>query len=218
MTTPQLPSAPQWQNFLPDINNDVKPYLQIPTSVVTYDDVLREFTEMACWWIQDYYGRPIAPTTFFDRKNGYTGWGGSTIELQYYPVLGIPTVVEYWGNSGAHPLTFQYPASQGGADMFTFDARTGIITRSYLGLLARPTFPGLKNIEVTWTAGYQPIPPPVRVAAKELIQHWWRNTQEAVRVQRPMQDYDPLQAIGAMPAVPGRVKELLSTFQQVGLA
>jgi hypothetical protein len=224
MTAPVNDSTVAWENFI-DVANDVKRWLQIPSTDTTRDNDLQDLTDAACWWIQDQLGQPVAPTRFFRRFNGYSGWGGSIIELPYYPVLADPpwsiTVVEYWGASGPHTLTQQTPESQGNSDMFTLDPLKGHIIRSYLGLLARPTFPGLKNIEVTWTAGRNPIPPPLKLAAREYVKYWWDNTQQASRGVRLRDGYGDAgsdQYYDDWPGVEAKIKVLLRPYMQVGLS
>lgn len=284
---PLIESPPEWQTYL-DLTYDIKPYLQIPLSDTSRDTDLQLVTDAACWWAQDYLSQPIAPTTFFRRFNGYSGFGGSTIDLPYAPVLDVPTVIEYWGASGSrtdqncavtqgsatvtdgaclstdvgsfvsgqglpngcvilsvdpgvsfvlslpatasvnpaslvvsagHVLALQTPQQQGGSDMFTLDAPRGIIIRSYLGLLQRPTFPGLKNIEVTWTAGRSPIPRHWLLATKELVKWWWVNTQQASRSFKPAGEYDESAGhYGLWPGVPDRISMMFSTALHVGLA
>lgn len=220
MTTPQLEQTPVWQNYI-DLDNDVKPYLQIEPYDTSRDVVLQGMIDSACWWAQDKLGQPIAPTEFFRRFSGYSGWGGSQIVLPYKPVLAVPTVVEYWGASGAHTLTLQTPASQGGSDMYQLDAIEGILTRSYLGLLQRPWFPGLRNVEVTWTAGYNPVPPPWQDATKALVKFWWTNRQEVARSIRNPQvgQYDQSQGRYAVYlGVPDEIANEFSTGGQIGIA
>lgn len=215
MAAPQTEVSPSWQNYLE--LTDAKAFMQWPSTTSTQDAQLQNTIDSACWWAQDFLSRPIAPTTFFRRFNGYSGWGGAFIDLPYSPVLGVPTVTEYWGASGPHVLTLQTPESQGGSDMFTLDSLRGIITRSFLGLNARPFFPGLQNVEVTWQAGYNPIPPPWRRATLKLIKHWWDCDHQAIapvfqraEQDHPMPEYTPL--------VPNDIQQAFQSALQVGLA
>jgi hypothetical protein len=219
MTT-QQEVTPQWQNFL-DLANDVKPYLQFGGVSVseTENSQLQETIDMCCQWVQTYLGRPIAPTEFWRRFSGWTGMNGSSVMLPYYPVLEVKKVIEYWGSSGPHELTEQTPASQGGQEVFQLEPLTGRLIRTFTGLIQRPWFPGSRNIEVTWVAGYNPVPTTVRRATLELIAHWWRNTQQASRSGPMPQGYDPeVAAVAGMWAgVPNRVVNLLSPFEQQGI-
>lgn len=289
MAIPVTEVTPAWQNYI-DVANDVKRWLQIPATDTTRDNDLQDLTDAACTWVQEQLGQPVAPTTFFRRFNGYSNWGGAHIVLPYYPILGVPTVTEYWGASGfrtdpncvttqdgatvtdtacvatdvgaavagpgmpthvypqilsvnpgvsftmdteaissgtntltiskGHPLVLQTVESQGNSDMFTLEPLKGWIIRSYLGLLARPTFPGLKNIEVTWVAGRNPIPPTIRLATREHIKFWWNNTQQA-SLGAPVGFGDPGSAsptIQDWPAVEARIKAMLRPYMQVGVA
>ena len=98
--------------------------------------------------MQDYLGKPIAPTTFFRRYDGWSGYSGAYIELGFSPILEVPTVIEWWGSNGPQVLSLQTPESQqAGAQCYQLDALRGRITRTFAGLVARPFFPGLSNIE-----------------------------------------------------------------------
>ena len=216
MAAPQTETSPVWQSYL-DLANDVKPFMQWAAGSSTQDQQLQNTIDAACWWAQDFLGRPIAPTTFFRRFNGYTGWGGCYIDLPYSPVLGVPIVTEYWGASGPHTLTLQTPESQGGSDMFTLDSLRGVLTRSFLGLQLRPTFPGLANIEVTWQAGYNPIPPPWRRATLKLVKHWWDCDHQAITTVFQRQEGEPFRP-EYMPLVPNDIEQAFATAVQVGIA
>jgi len=209
--------SPVWQTYL-SVEEDVKPYLLIPAENPRLDRVLHDLTDMACVWVQNYLGRPIAPTTFFRRFDGWTGWNGSIIHLPYYPVLQIITVAEWWGNMGPNYLTEQIPANQGSAYVFQCDYLRGTLIRTFPGLVQQPWFPGSRNIEVTWTAGYNPVLADVRIATLELINYWYRNTQEFMRTQKPLQEYDADSGSRMLwPAVPNRVTQLLQAYTQVGI-
>jgi hypothetical protein len=203
-----------------DLTNDVKPYMQWPVGSNSDDQLLQNTIDAACWWAQDFMGRPITPTEFFRRFNGYQGYGGSTIDLPYYPVLADPpytlTVVEWWGSSGPHALVQQTPENQGGPDMFTLDPNEGLLTRSYMGLLQRPSFPGLKNIEVTWWAGFAVIPPHYRLGTLRLIKHWWDHD-----MQRTLQGFAHQEQSTIpheyFPLIPDDILAMFATAQQFGI-
>lgn len=177
-TTQETP--PQWDTFL-DMQLDVKPWLNIPAGVSSSDPKLQMVVDSACSFVQDYLSRPITPTELFRRYNGNEGFEGAHIMLPYYPVLQVISVVEYWGNSGPHTLLEQTPERQGGSDMYQVDPTTGRLTRSFLGNIERPWFVGARNVEVTWVAGFNPLPQTIRLATLILIQHWFQRYQEASR-------------------------------------
>lgn len=99
------------------------------------------------------------------------------------------------------------------------DYLRGTVIRTFMGLVQRPWFPGSRNIEITWTAGYNPLPADIKTATLELVNHWWRNTQEAVRTS-PLQinGYEePAPTGGLWPAVPNRITAWLEPYVQVGI-
>ena len=145
---------------------------------------------------------------------------GAYVQLPYYPVLSVQSVVEFWGSSGPHTLTEQTPASQGGQDCYQMDYLRGTVIRTFTGLVQRPWFPGSRNIEITWTAGYNPVPMQVKIATMELVKYWWVNTQQVSRsVQIRGGEYDaPEQSSMALwPAVPNRITAMLEVYEQVGI-
>lgn len=291
MSIGQIETQPQWENYV-DLTNDVKPYLQFPSSAATTDVILQGVIDMSCTWVQNYLGRPIAPTQFFRRFSGYTGLNGAYINLPYYPVINV-SVVEYWGlNSGGvqtdactlsngspivqdpnvvpgyvgatvtgppntpgipggatilsvvpgvsftmsanataagsqtlsigtkgYILQEQTPSNQGGpgSQMFQVDRPHGVLIRSFQGLIQRPFFPGLRNVEVTWTAGYNPLPPDIKFATLEMIKYWWANTQQASRNIRLPEGYDEPAGHDLWPAVPNRITALLEPYVQIGM-
>lgn len=209
----------QWQTFL-DIDLDLKPWLQMDPSAGTANDAkLRMVADLACQWVQNYLSRPVVPTTVFRRFDGWAGMTGAYIMLPYVPVLKVLKVVEYWGSSGPHVLVEQTPEFQGESDMFQVEPTTGRLIRSFTGLVQRPFFPGSRNIEVTWVAGYNPLPADIKMAALEYAAHWWRNTQEAPHWFQPGgASYDQPQQNPLWPGVPNRVTDLLESYTQFSIA
>lgn len=219
MTIPAQNDSPAvWQNYL-DMTNDVKPFLQWPSGSSTQDQLLQSTIDAACDWVQDYLGRPIAPTTFFRRFSGWSGMNGAYLSLPYYPVLDLISVNEWWGTSGEHSLTEQTPANQGGQDVYQLVPLQGLIVRTFTGLVQRPWFPGSRNVEVTWVAGYNPVPPRWRRGTLLLIRYWWTTTQQANRAFRSQQDYPGQEGMQhvAWPAVPDDIAQMFQTGLQVGV-
>ena len=220
MSVTQIETTPDWQSYL-DLDNDVKPFLQIPVGSVVSDVVLQGIIDMACTWVQNYLGRPIARTEFFRRFSGYfgTGNGGAYISLPYYPVLQMVSVVEYWGTSGPHTLTEQTPANQGGQDVYSMDYLHGYVIRAFMGLVARPFFPGLRNVEVTWFAGYNPVPADIRYATLKMIKHVWNSDQQASRSfpQPAGAREDEIPQAGPFAGIWADVKPYLAPYEQQGI-
>ena len=192
--------------------DDVKAWLQFPANAGTaYDVNLQLVVDMACNWIQDEINRPVAPTTFTERHDG---WSGDTIMLHYSPVLEIVEATEYQSTGGPNPLPVSTPNNP--VDGIQLNNLTGRIMRTFAGYSwPRPFFPGSRNIEVTYVAGYNPVPPSIRMATYELIKYWWANTQQASRNIITAVEYDP-QAPDTDPlwaGVPYRVSMLIAPYR-----
>lgn len=221
MSVTEIETTPQWTNYV-DLNLDVKPYLQFPTGASTSDTLLQGVVDMSCTWVQNYLGRPIAPTEFFRRFSGYwgTGNGGAFISLPYYPVTSVVSVVEYWGVSGPHTLAEQTPQSQGTQDVYSMDYLHGYVIRAFMGLVPRPFFPGLRNVEVTWTAGYNPVPADIKFATLRLIKHWWTHEEQASRTF-PMpaggREGEEMPMTGPFGGLPPETERILALYAQQGL-
>lgn len=213
MSLAENASTPIWANFL-DLANDVKPFLRLIASDSSDDVMLALVRDMACQWVQDYLGRPVGPTSFDRRFNGWAGWNGAYIELPYYPVLEITSCVEYWGISGPHVLVESPPTAQ--VDGFQCDYLRGTLIRVFPGNVQKPWFPGSRNIEVKWKAGYNPIPAPLKAAGLALTAHWWRKWEQASRGGTT--SVDKAGNAGALwRGVPDDVTAMLSPYLQVGI-
>lgn len=207
--------SPRWASYL-DVDKDVTPWLQkgdVPEA--GEQTKLKEVVDDVCCWLQDELGRPLGPTTFARR---FSVWSGNTIMLPYYPVIGSPIrVAEFWGVNGEHLLEEQTPEHQGSNEMFTLDPQRGYIVRSFQGLIPRPLFPGLRNIEVVWTAGYDPLPQVIRNATLKQIAHEWRKEQQASRSGPQIVGEHGEVEPGLLPGMLPEVKARLNAYSQVGI-
>jgi hypothetical protein len=177
-------------------------------------NMLQDMLDMACQWVQNAIGKPVAPTTFDRRFDGNSGWSGAYIMLPYYPVLEVVRVTEYWGLSGPHVLEEQIPTDQ--VDGWQLDYLTGTLSRVFPGLVVKPWFPGARSVEVTWTAGYNPVPADLKIATRELVAYWWRNTQQAPRSARNAYG-ESADNSNLWPAIPDRIRALLNPYLSVGI-
>lgn len=211
------PASIIWGNYV-DLTHDVKPYLQIPSDDTTRDTTIQMVIDFVCQQSQQMMGKPIAPTTFFGRFDGWSGWNGAYVMLPYYPVLGVQKVAEWWGTSGPNYLSEQTPENQVWG--FNIDAKTGMLTRTFPGLVQMPWFPGARSIEVTWTAGYNPVPMMFKMPALEVIREWWTQTQQASRSAPAPAGFESevTAANDTYPGLPRRVKATFSANAQVGMA
>ena len=217
MTSPQ--TSPLWQDYL-TVVDDVLPWLQMTSSdlaAVTGGAAnMQLVTSAVCWWVQDTMGRPVAPTTFTRRFDGWAGWNGAYIELPYYPVLSVSSVTEYWGAGGAHVLTESTPTQQ--VDGWQLEPLTGRLTRVFPGNVQKPWFPGSRNIEVQWVAGYNPTPPNLRMGTLMAIEWVWRNKFEQPAVHAGVQgEYDAGPNQGMLGGIPDDILDWLFPSEQVGI-
>lgn len=225
MTSALSATGSVWNNYL-DLDDDVKPWLRLtsingalPDPIV--DNNLELITTMACDAIQNILGRPIPPTIFDRRFDGWSSWNGAFLMLPYYPVLEITSVIEYWGTSGPRVLTESTPTNQ--TDGWQCEYAVGRLTRVFPGLVQKPWFPGSRNVEIVWTAGYNPIPGRFRVATLELIKHWWVNTQQQPTVSMAPpgsgagNQYDPAETGGPFDGIPYHVAAMIGDDIQVGI-
>ena len=203
-----------------DLVADVKPWLQIPATSTLRDANITLITEMACSWVAGYTGRSIGATTHDRRFDGWASWQGAYIMLPFYPVLEIVSMTEYWGIAGPHVLVESTPTLQ--VDGFQCVYPTGRLNRVFPGNVQKPFFPGSRNIEVVWVAGYNPIPADIKMATLELIAHWYRNTQlmgakigNAISAQN---EFEPASTAGGLwQGVPYRVTALLQPYLSIGM-
>lgn len=185
MTTVAVPTmevTPQFASYL-DVQNDVRPWLEMGTTPEPkIDTKLQLVTSAICRRVQDYLGKPVAKTEFFQRLSGWPGNNGAVLMLPYYPVLEVLRVVEFRGTAGPYVLTEQTPENNAGnSETFQIEPLSGTLIRTFIANMQRPWFPGSKNIEVTWTAGYNPVPPDIKIATLEYIKKFWDSTQQASR-------------------------------------
>ena len=188
MTTPKVETVPQFSSYL-DVEKDVRPWLGLPEGPEPKIDTrLALVTAATCKKVQQWIGKPIAPERFFRRFSGVGGgFANSAIMLPYYPVLKVIKVIEYRGSSGPFELAEQTPElAQGSQEVFQLEPMAGVLIRTFQGNIPRPWFPGSKNIEVTWQAGYNPLPDDIKLATLEYIKRWWDSTQQSTKGGGPV--------------------------------
>lgn len=192
-------------------------YLQFPSPPQgTQLTLLQRVVSMACTWAQTYCNRPIAPTQFRERHDG---WQGDTIMLHHHPFLKLVSCTE-WQSVGG-PVGLLESTPENSIDGIQINYATSEITRVFAGYSwPRPYFPGRRNIEVEYVAGYNPVPPDLWLGTMELAAWWWRNTQQASRgPARPSSAYDPASTgDGLWQGVPYRVESMVSAYRKISLA
>ena len=205
-----LAGARQYANYM--TLTEVKQWLRYPNPSApnASDDAnLQRIIDHACASVQNYINRPVGAQTFYERHDG---WSGEYIIVKQTPFIQLISCNEYQSSGGSISLVESTP--QNPVDGIQINYATGQIMRTFAGYSwPRPFFPGHRNIEITYQAGYNPIPGDLWVATAELVSHWWRNTQQnpALR-QSTTSDYDPESTVGMFPGMPYRVEEALDPY------
>lgn len=154
---------------------DVRAHLRYPAADTLDDPAIQGFISAADEVIKREVGHVI-PQMFNESYDG----GDTTICLANVPVLSVQDVTEGWGWIN-YDLAYVQVNTIPATNMFAYSLdvpETGEITRRSTGNVAIPFMRGDSNIAVTYTAGRGSIPGNVRLAALELIAHWWQNSQQ----------------------------------------
>jgi len=197
---------------------DAKAHLRYPSGSTADDAALNGFIDAATNVI-DMECDVTTPTQFDETYDG----GATTIFLWHKPILAITNIEEGWGFVNFE-LTYIQTNTPNPGNLFAYsieDEDTGEISRRSGGNILIPFVPGKGNIRVVYTAGRaSPIPGAIRLAALELIAHWWQNSQ-----QRSMgnSNYDNVATdftrtsgyAGFNHGVPYRILEMLRPYRRL---
>jgi hypothetical protein len=186
-------------------------YLQFPQAPTgTQVNILQRYIDSACTQAQNGSGRPLGPGRFTERHDG---WSGEYIQLRYSPFLELLLCREWQSSGGFVTLPESTPESP--TEGIQIDYGTSRIMRTFSGYSwPRPFFPGSRNIEVTYLAGFDPVPPDIWEATMELIAWKWRNTQQASRsAPKPAGEFDGVAADGLWPGMPNRIAEIFTSYR-----
>ena len=185
---------------------DVKAHLNIDT--IDDDTELQNFLEATTPIIEKIAG-PVIVQTVTEYVNG----GGPVITLNYQPVISITSITETVGNINytLEPVVLGTSTSQYG---YTLDTNRGRVTRRNFN--TDTTFAdGLGNVKIVYSAGRASIPKNIRLAALELVNHWWSMSQRNRNGGRPAFGGEDVLNMGAGFAIPNRVRELLQPDPQL---
>lgn len=128
------------------------------------------------------------------------------------PIVSVTTVTEALG-----PIVYTLAqvtldsGSTTNAYAYTVDLDHGVLVRRTSGV-ATPFAGGVRNIHVTYVAGYATVPDDVKHAAKVLLRHLWQ-TQRGTATQRGGDDVP-----GSAYSFPHRVEEILAPYVTPGIA
>ncbi len=208
MTNPT--ATRQWATYI-DLD-EAEDYLQLPDDAELTDKQklrLQRYIDSACTFAQNRSNRPLGPAEFKERHDG---WSGEYIQLHYSPFLQLVLCREWQSSGGFVELPESTPENP--VEGVQIDYGTSRLMRTFTGYSwPRPFFPGSRNIEVTYLAGFNPVPPDIWEATQELIAWKWRNTQQATRSWSPHgQEFDGTGTDGLWPGVPDRIADIFTSY------
>lgn len=166
------------------------------------DEELQDFIDAAQSMIEREIGE-VTPKTVSEYHDG----GGYSITLWNGPVVSITSVTEYMNGTLLKVLT---------TNEYRLDT-AGFITRHTSSGAQFPFQGGCDDVLVTYIAGRaQPISPHIRLAAKELTAHLWRNTQlgRTRRGTRAVTDEDAAPSTLNF-SMPNRIREILGAKRPI---
>lgn len=207
MTPPVI--TPSWTAYIDFA--EVWPWIGMDNAPTGGDAIrLQRMIDSACSVAQRGASRPFTPTRFYERHDG---WSGDTIQLTYSPFLQLVSCVENMSTGGPLTLLEETPGNNG-FDGVSIDYGTSLMVRTFAGGWPRPYFPGLRNIEVIYVAGFNPLPPDVWEATADLVAYKWRMSQEAPSWFRNSNDeYGGQQSNPLFPGVPNRIAEVFEGYR-----
>lgn len=153
---------------------EVMDFLNMPVGGGVNTTTLQRFIDSSCTRIQRAINRPVGAQEFWERHDG---WSGEYIMLHETPFLELVSCYE-WQSSGGQ-ITLAESTPENPIDGIQIDYGTGRIMRTFAGYSwPRPFFPGSRNIEITYMAGFNPVPPDIWEATADWIGARWRASQQ----------------------------------------
>lgn len=170
--------------------SDVRRHLRFPNpdNPSTEDAGLTGFRDAALEVVA-FHCNDVVPALYDEYYDG----GSDVIYLRHRPLLEVVSVIESWGPI-AYECTFQppdtgpviygsgnEPSAAVATNVWAYsidDYEIGLIRRRTVANSVQCWFPGVRNIHVAYRAGRNPVPAAIRLAAKELIAHWYQNSQQ----------------------------------------
>jgi hypothetical protein len=140
--------------------DNVKAWLGLSSDVTTSDDLLSALITAASGFVVQYLGRDLTPTTYTEV---YDGRGGRMMLLRQAPITGVQAV-----SFAGKTLTTQGDPVVGTPGFWFTDRRLSLIGGH---------FPERGLVVVTYTAGYENLPPSLVQAVNELVGEAFRRRE-----------------------------------------
>ena len=158
----------------------VKAHLNM--SGVTIDDAELETVIAAAVSLTEDLIGPVIPRTVTETFNG----GTNQIVLRTVPVLTVTSVNELLGQ-----VQFTETADVRGSSyaLYGYQLDDGGILTKHLSGWPAPFFPGIRNVQVIYTAGRATLPAKIQLGIAELVRHLWQTQQGSRSRQAQPGDY-----------------------------
>lgn len=169
---------------------------------------IKRYIDSCCTFAQNRTNRPLGPTVFRERHDG---WSGEYVMLSYSPFLELIECREWQSSGGFITLPESTPENPIEGLQLSITSRA---MRTFAGYSwPRPFFPGSRNVEFIYLAGFNPVPPDIWLATMELIVWQWRNSEQATRTWAlPGTDWTTEGGNSLWPGVPNRVGEVFDSY------
>ena len=142
--------------------SEIRTYLKIDDPENKYDEILDFLNDNTTELIQQWLGRDIIQTQYTEEFD--IEYDQNTVELAHYPVTSVAGVTDD-GVGLTEDTDFEVYES-GFIKVIKLDAS---LTNRTLYRKVGDFTPGLKKVQVTYTAGYSPVPGAIKLAALKLI-------------------------------------------------
>lgn len=186
--------------------DEAKAFLNLQAD--TQDDELLSYVEFACDLSQQIADTQFARLTVVDTLSPRCMQ--RSLELSKRPVLSMTSVTE----NGSTLTT---------GTSYTTDLRWGRVFRQYGQYIDGYWWAGRRNVVATYVAGYQVIPPPVRFATLQIVEHLWSNQRTGSPLAGPAFFDDSPHSIRASQAghawnVPNKARDVLMDYRPPNVA
>lgn len=168
---------------------EAKAHLNITAS--TYDTELTAFIDRAESALAGRLGGPISTASGTETYDG----GGTVVQLRRVPVVSVAAVTQ-----DAVAITD-----------YALDPSAGLLYRDEDGASWEY---GVRNISVTYTAGYSTVPDALKQALLELVRHLWKTQRGGMDGRNPMMGDETVAGTGW--TFPLRVEQLLDPYREPG--
>ena len=182
--------------------DEAKGFLNIAS---TDDDAeLGEYLEYACDLAQQIAQTQFARKTVSAEKHTVNG-SKTRLDLRFRPVLSVTTVTERGTTLTADT-------------QYTTDLRWGSLYRMS-GTYDRAFWScGTNAVSVTYVAGYVIIPPPVRFATLQILEHLWQNQRAGNPLAGGFRQQNEYPGAGQVWNVPNKARDILLEYRPPGVA